>query len=108
ERETLHVFDDTRRVALVETRTTGTDEGPAQLIRYQLSNHLDSSVLELDESGKVITYEEYYAFGGTAYQAVRAGTETPKRYRFAGNERDLETGLYYYGARYYMCWLGRW
>ena len=39
---------------------------------------------------------------------MRARTETPKRYRYTGKERDTETGLYYYGARYYVPWLGRW
>jgi RHS repeat-associated protein len=107
-RETLHVFDDKYRVAMVETRTAGTDAGPERLVRYQLTNHLCSSVLELDQSAQVISYEEYYPYGATSYQAVRAGTEAPKRFRYAGRERDLETGLYYYGARYYVCWLGRW
>ena len=108
ERETLNVFDDKHRLALVETRTAGTDRGPGELIRYQLANHLDSSVLELDQDAQVISYEEYYPYGGTSYQAVRAGTEAPKRYRYTGKERDEQTGLYYYGARYYAPWLARW
>src|SRR5439155_6242790 len=44
----------------------------------------------------------------TAYQAVRSQTETPKRWRYTGKERDDETNLYYHGARYYAPWLGRW
>jgi RHS repeat-associated protein len=108
ERETLHVLDDKHRVALVETRAAGTDRGPGQLIRYQLASHLGSSVLELDQRAQVISYEEYYPYGSTSYQSVRARTETPKRYRFTGRERDTETGLYYHGARYYAPWLGRW
>ena len=108
ERQTLHVMDDQRRIALVETRTVGTDPSPAQLIRYQLSNHLQSATLELDDSGQIISYEEYYPYGSTSYQAVRNQTETPKRYRYTGKERDEETGLYYHGARYYAAWLGRW
>lgn len=108
ERETLHIFDDRHRVALVETRTAGTDDGPAELTRYQYSDHLDSAVLELDQRGQVISYEEFYPFGATSYQAVRALTEAPKRYRHNGKERDTETGCYYYGARYYAPWLGRW
>lgn len=107
ERETLHVFDDKHRLALIETRTAGTDPGPAELIRYQLANHLDSSVLELDQVARVISYEEYYPYGSTSYQAVRAGIDAPKRYRYTGKERDAETGLYYYGARYFS-WLARW
>ncbi len=108
ERETLHVLDGARRVALMETRTVGTDPGPGQLIRYQLADHLDSSVLELDQHAQVISYEEYYPYGATSYQAVRRQIEVPKRYRFTGKERDTETGLYYHGARYYIPWLGRW
>ncbi len=35
-------------------------------------------------------------------------TETSlKRYKYVGKERDEETGLYYYGARYYAAWLCR-
>jgi RHS repeat-associated protein len=108
-RETLHVMDDKRRIALVETRTEGTEPGlPAQIIRCQLSNHLGSASLELDHQAQIISYEEYYPFGNTSFQAVRNQTETPKRYRYTGKERDEESGLYYHGARYYIAWLGRW
>jgi RHS repeat-associated protein len=31
-----------------------------------------------------------------------------RRYRYNDKERDEETGLYYYGTRYYVAWLGRW
>jgi RHS repeat-associated protein len=109
ERQTLHVNDDIRCVALVETRTQGSEAGvPAQLVRFQLSNHLGSASLELDGSAQVISYEEYYPFGSTSYQAVRSQTETPKRYRFIAMERDEETGFGYHTARYYLPWLGRW
>ena len=108
ERETLHVMADTHRLALVETRTRGTDNSSAQLTRYQLGNHLGSALLELDDAGRIISYEEYHPYGSTAYQAVRSQTETPKRYRFAGMERDEETGFQYHTLRYYAPWLGRW
>lgn len=108
-RETLHVMADKRRIALVETRTEGTEQGtPAQLIRYQLDNHLGSASLELDQRSQIISYEEYTPYGCTSYQAVRGQTETAKRYRFTGKERDDESGLSYHGARYYCPWLGRW
>jgi len=107
-RETLHVMDDKHRVAIVETRTQGTEPGvPAQVIRYQFSNHLGSASLELDRNAQIISYEEYYPYGNTSFQAVSGQTET-KRYRFIGKERDSETGLYYHGARYYASWIGRW
>jgi RHS repeat-associated protein len=112
ERETLHVMDDQQRIALVETKTW--EDGleviePEPLIRYQLNNHLGSSSLELDEDGVEISYEEYYPYGSTSYQAADKNIKAAaKRYRYTGKERDDETGLYYYGARYYAAWLGRW
>ena len=81
---------------------------PPQLIRYQFGNHLGSASLELDDQAQIISYEEYTPYGSTSYQAVRSQTETPKRYRYTGKERDEESGLYYHGARYYAPWLGRW
>jgi RHS repeat-associated protein len=108
ERETFHVMDDKQRIALVETRTQGTDAASAQLVRYQLSNHLGSAGLELDDQAQIVSYEEYFPYGSTSYQAVSSQTETPKRYRYTGKERDEETGLSYHGARYCALWLGRW
>jgi len=109
ERETLHIMDGNRRIALVETRTLGTDSSLPQIIRYQLDNHLQSATLELDGSAQVISYEEYYPYGDTSYQSGRNATEVQrKRYRYTGKEKDEESGLYYHGARYYAPWLGRW
>ncbi|MGA8742243.1 MAG: SpvB/TcaC N-terminal domain-containing protein [Terracidiphilus sp.] len=103
ERTTLHVMDDKRRIALVECR------GEVTTVRYQFDNHLGSACLELDEAAAIITYEEYYPYGSTSYQAGRSVAETSlKRYRFTGKERDDETGFNYHGARYYAPWLGRW
>src|SRR5437764_5276562 len=111
ERETLHVMDDKQRIALVETRTidaAGNDQAPRQLIRYQFGNHLGSASLELDDQGQIISYEEYSPYGSSTYLAVRSQTDTAKRYRYTGKERDEESGLSYHGARYYAPWLGRW
>ncbi len=72
------------------------------------SNHLGSASLELDDRAQIISYEEYYPYGSTSYQAARNQTETPKRYRYTGKERDEETGLAYHGAKYDAPWLGRW
>lgn len=113
ERHTLHVMDDKQRVALVETLTINakTSEAtlPSMAIRFQYSNHLGTACLELDETGAVITYEEYYPYGSTSYQAGRTIAETSlKRYRYTGRERDKESGLEYHTARYYAPWVGRW
>ena len=106
ERESLSLLDDQQRLVIIETRTVGTDRSSPQLIRYQISNHLGSATIELDQEAKLISYE-YFPFGSSSYRAVDNGSEIPKRYRYTGKERDDETGLYY-RARYYACWLGRW
>jgi RHS repeat-associated protein len=108
ERTTLHVLDEDRAAALIETRTRGADRGSARLVRHQLADHLGSSVVELDQQARLISYEEYHPYGSTAYEAVASLAQTPKRYRYTGRERDPETGLSYHGARYYASWLGRW
>jgi RHS repeat-associated protein len=109
ERETLQIMADKQRIALVETRTQGSDGSPAQLQRYQFSNHLGSASLELDDQAQVISYEEYCPYGNTSYQAGRTAIEVSlKRYRYSGMERDEESGLNYHGARFYATWLGCW
>lgn len=119
EREILHVRDDTRRVAMVETKTIDNPVTPIEpnsplgqpRWRYQLDNHLGSSAMEIDGSAaaNVISYEEYHPYGSTAFHLSSALSEvSAKRYRYTGKEKDEETGLYYHGARYYAPWLGRW
>ena len=112
ERETLHVIDDKQRIALVET-TTAENGNPintsAPVQRYQFGNHLGSASLELDKDGALISYDEYHPYGTSSLQAMNSAAEVSlKRYRYTGKERDEETALYYHGARYYACWLGRW
>jgi RHS repeat-associated protein len=107
-RGTLHVMDDQRRVALLDVVTLGDDGSPPLAIRYQHDNHLGSAVLELDQLGAIVSFEEYYPFGSTSLQSGRSQVEVQlKRYRYVGKERDEESGLYYYGARYYAPWLAR-
>jgi RHS repeat-associated protein len=109
-RATLHIMDDKQRIAIVETRIMGIETGiPPQLIRYQYGNHLGSACLELADDGAFISLEEYHPYGTTSFQAGPSAAEVSlKRYRYTGKERDEETGLDYYGARYYASWLGRW
>lgn len=115
ERWTVHISDNTGHIAQVDTKTRDDDnDDPANplnvaLVRYQYANHLGSAVLETDEDGNPISYEEYHPYGTTAYRSAKPGVDLSlKRYRFSGKERDDETGLYYFGARYYAPWLARW
>ncbi|WAJ35250.1 RHS repeat-associated core domain-containing protein [Arthrobacter sp. FX8] len=102
-------MDDKQRIALVETRGDVDDGTPAQAIRYQLTNHLGSASLEVDQQAQIISYEEYAPYGSTTYQAVRSDVEVAaKRYRYTARERDEESGLNYQSTRYYRTDLGRW
>src|SRR5262249_44579739 len=90
-------------------RSDGLTVKAQTLLRYQYSNHLGSSGLELDGKAAIISYEEFYPYGTSAFRAVDSAVEAaPKRYRFTGMERDEESGLSYQSARYFAPWLGRW
>lgn len=117
ERFDLHVMDDKNRIAIDHQWTKDSlkreIDNDAELNtnkkRYQYSNHLGSASLELDDNGKTISYEEYFPYGETSFIAGDKKKEVNlKVYRFTGKERDDSTGLYYFGARYYASWLGRW
>jgi len=109
ERTTLHLLDDSRRIAMVDSRNDVADGTDPRTIRYQFDNHLGSVALETDQAAEVISYEEYHPYGTSAYRAVNADIgAAAKRYRYTGMERDEESGFAYHGARYYLPWLGRW
>lgn len=112
ERQTLHIADESKRFAIIDTLNieNGISLGTTDVtIRYQYDNHLGSASLELDEFANIISYEEYHPFGTTSYRSGRNEVDVSlKRYKYIGKERDEETGLYYFGARYYAGWIGRW
>jgi RHS repeat-associated protein len=95
-----HVMDDTKRIATIREGNDFGDTTPA--IKYNLDDHLGSSNILVDENGTLVNQEEYYPFGETSF-----GSYAKKRYRFCGKEKDEESGMYYYGARYYSPWLCR-
>jgi len=70
---------------------------------YFHKDHLGSSTLMTDSSGNVVETTEYMPFG-----EMRAHTgSTVTNYKYTDQELDPETGLYYYGARYYDPVIGR-
>ncbi|PHN01150.1 SpvB/TcaC N-terminal domain-containing protein [Flavilitoribacter nigricans] len=109
ERTTLHVMDDTRRLAMVDTRNNVNDDTDSRTTRYQFGNHLGSVTLELDQNANIISYEEYHPYGTIAYQATNVEVKiVAKRYLYSRMERDDESGLIYNNSRYYLSFLGRW
>ena len=95
-----HIMDDSKRIASLRVGDTFGDSTPA--LKYNLDDHLGSSNVLVDEYGTLVNFEEYYPFGETSF-----GSYAKKRYRYCGKERDSESGLYYYGARYYAPWTCR-
>lgn len=101
--------DKTGRETVQRLEKIGLSDVTPKRIHYQLANHLGSSSLELDEKGDLISYEEYFPFGGTAFVSGEKEKDIElKEYRYSGKERDSATGFYYYGYRYYAPWIGRW
>ncbi|MDY3315911.1 RHS repeat-associated core domain-containing protein [Riemerella anatipestifer] len=62
-------------------------------------DHLGSSSYITDVNGDVNQHTEYMAFGEVLFDEHKVSRRMP--YLFNGKELDSETGLYYYGARYY-------
>ncbi|HEX5717866.1 MAG TPA: RHS repeat-associated core domain-containing protein, partial [Thermoanaerobaculia bacterium] len=102
ENNTLLVMDDQKRIATVRAGSPiqGDNSPP---VRYHLADHLGSSSMVVDGAGASVNREEYSPYGETVF-----GSFARKRYRYAGKERDEESGLYAFGARYYAPWLGVW
>lgn len=93
----------------VDTLARETDDIARVRVHYRLPTKQASSAIELDEAGELISYEEYFSHGGTAFIAGDdARGIARKDYRYCGKECDDATGLYYFGARYYAPWLTRW
>ncbi|MDY3529835.1 JAB-like toxin 1 domain-containing protein [Riemerella anatipestifer] len=62
-------------------------------------DHLGSSSYITDANGDINQHTEYMAFGEVLFDEHKVSRRMP--YLFNGKELDSETGLYYYGARYY-------
>jgi RHS repeat-associated protein len=75
---------------------------------YYHGDHLGSSNMITDAYGAIYQHLEYFPYGETWIEEGGSyGGNTPG-YKFTGKELDPETGLYYYGARYYDPALSRW
>ncbi|WP_200896779.1 RHS repeat domain-containing protein [Methanosarcina sp. 2.H.A.1B.4] len=81
---TSYFFRDDERVA------KETSEG----MEWYLSDHIGSTSLMVDETGHEVERTDYFPYG----QVRSGGLE---KYGFTGQENDDDTGLMYYGARYY-------
>jgi len=72
---------------------------------YYHADQLGSSNVLTDRAGNVVQHYEYGTFGQQSF--VDNGSAYPVSNRYTGQVADDETGLYYYGGRYYDPQLGR-
>src|SRR5579859_6561934 len=89
-----YVFFDGERVARKSTNG----------VFYYFSDHLKTASVITDSLGNIKSESDFYPWGGEL-QFVNNDTN---HYKFTGKERDTETNLDYFGARYYSNGLGRW
>ena len=75
------------------------NDNPELFQYYYHSDHLGSSSLITNLDGDVVQHVEYVPFGEVFIEERNNTWNTP--YLFNAKELDEETGLYYYGARYY-------
>lgn len=68
-------------------------------------DHLGSSNFVTGELGTVVETTEFYPFGVERHN--ESSGDFQAAYRYTGQEKDAETGLMYYGARYYDAEVGR-
>lgn len=68
------------------------------------NDHLGGVNVITDIGGNRVQLNEYAPWGGVSREE---GTIVDPTHRFTGQERDPETGVYYYGGRYYDNSIGR-
>ncbi len=82
----------------------------ADIVRYVELDALGSVRVVTDDKGKVIERHDYLPFGEectTGPCAANPGVGAGQPKKFTGKERDAETGLDHFGARYYGSKIGR-
>jgi RHS repeat-associated protein len=77
--------------------------GSAAEVVYYVPDHLGSPSVVTDASGAVVEESVLYPYG---MDRSRIGSYAAD-YRFTGKEPDEESGLHYFGARYYDSIVGR-
>jgi RHS repeat-associated protein len=108
---TNYVYDATGTLAA--EYTSGPTASLSCTTCYLVQDTLGSTRLVLDAtSGSVTALHDYLPFGEELASTVRpgslySGNDNPRQ-KFTGKERDVETGLDYFGARYLSSAQGRW
>lgn len=81
------------------------DKFETNVFEYYHPDHLNSTSVLTDRNGNRIQHHEYTAFGKDRF--TESSTAFPLSKRYTSQVLDEDTGLYFYGARYYDPQLGR-
>jgi RHS repeat-associated protein len=87
-------------------RAPAANDNPELFQYYYHSDHLGSTSLITNLDGEIVQHVEYVPFGEVFIEERNNKWNTP--YLFNAKELDEETGLYYYGARYYEPRISQW
>lgn len=79
-------------------------DGTSNTVHYYFSDHLGSASIITSATGTIQKSSVYYPYGG---EIAVTGPSFANNYKFTGKERDAESGLDNFGARYYGSSLGR-
>jgi RHS repeat-associated protein len=79
----------------------------AERVTYYHLDGLGNVRAMTDKNAAVVERHDYLPFGEECTNAPCAPVEGVEPKRFTGKERDKETGLDYFGARYYKATVGR-
>jgi len=90
-----YVFFNGRRIARIDR--------PANTVEYYYADHLGSTDVVTNAAGTIVKESDYYPYGGE----IPIITGDSNRYKFNGKERDSESNLDNFGARYNASSLGR-
>ena len=84
--------------------------GPQPGVIYYIDDHLGNSHLVTDSLGNVLHEESRYPYGleRSSQPQSQSESDVVVDYVYTGKEYDSETGLIYFGGRYYAPELGRW
>jgi RHS repeat-associated protein len=80
---------------------------PAVNTEYFTVDHLGSTRMVTDSQGNCVERHDYLSFGPEILRTGCPGYNAGVRQKFTGKERDAETGLDYFGARYFSGAQGR-
>src|SRR5258708_21680459 len=76
---------------------------PAGTVSYYFSDRLNTASVVTDPTGTILDESDYYPWGGE----LQFVNNLDNHYKFTGKERDTETGLDNFGARYNSSSIGR-